>query len=216
MLLAAVAAATAGKKPPSPTTQGGNELVDIRATVHYEKEDVAQLLGFTPSADLIVVEVTVNPRGEEPYKLDRDDFTLITHKDGQRSAPFSPEQLAGTGALVVRTVGRGDGGMAVGDPTGGIWGGIGGRPQQMPGQGGGMGNTAEITGADSKVETGEKDKGKKANPALAALKAKILKDGPITDRVTGLLYFPIEGKQKLKDLELMYKSPLGRLDMEFR
>ncbi len=51
---------------------------------------------------------------------------------------------------------------------------------------------------------------------MAALKSKILPDLQTKDPVEGLLYFSIEGKVKPKDLSLIYKSPFGRLEMEFK
>ena len=50
---------------------------------------------------------------------------------------------------------------------------------------------------------------------LIALKEKQLKGSEIRDWESGLLYFPLEGKQKLKDMVLIYKSPAGRLVLAF-
>ena len=38
----------------------------------------------------------------------------------------------------------------------------------------------------------------------------------VTQPVSGLLYFTLDGKHKLKDLELMYKSPEGVLTLDFQ
>ena len=65
---------------------------------------------------------------------------------------------------------------------------------------------------EAKAEDG---KPKKDSPLLIALKEKQLKGGEIRDWESGLLYFPLEGKQKLKDMVLIYKSPAGRLVLSF-
>jgi hypothetical protein len=103
------------------------------------------------------------------------------------------------------------------NPGGPMWGGLpgtGGRPQRGPGNGGGVGNASGETSNESKVET---TTDKNSNPVLEALKANILPQKEVTDPITGLLYFQIEGKKiKPKSLELHYKTPSGRLAMRFR
>jgi hypothetical protein len=47
------------------------------------------------------------------------------------------------------------------------------------------------------------------------LKEKILPEKETDAPVSGLLYFPME-KQKLKDLELIYKTPEGKLTLRFK
>ena len=95
----------------------------------------------------------------------------------------------------------------------------GSRPRELPGTGGGAGNAGSVSaGVEAgKVEEtkGDEGKPKKDSPLLVALKEKQLKGGEIRDWETGLLYFPLEGKQKLKDLVLIYKSPAGRLVLAF-
>jgi hypothetical protein len=54
------------------------------------------------------------------------------------------------------------------------------------------------------------------NSLLAALTSKGLPERETKAPVEGLLYFAVEGKVKLKDLSLIYKSPFGRLEMEFK
>jgi hypothetical protein len=43
----------------------------------------------------------------------------------------------------------------------------------------------------------------------------MLQEKEISESVTGLLYFPLEGKVKPKDLELIYKGPAGKLLVNF-
>ena len=75
-----------------------------------------------------------------------------------------------------------------------------------------MGNAPGTTAAEAKVEKGES----KANPLLAVLKEKILPEKQITDPVSGLLYFPIEGKVRPKDLELYYRLEGSKLALRFK
>ena len=103
----------------------------------------------------------------------------------------------------------------MGQPNGPTWGGIPGtmgRPQRGPGNGGAVGNTAGTTQAEAKVEKGDS----KENPLLGVLKEKILPEKNITDPVSGLLYFPIEGKVKPKDLELYYRLQGSKLALRFK
>ena len=101
--------------------------------------------------------------------------------------------------------------------NGPVWGGIpgtGSRPQQLPGNGGGIGNSGGTATGDSKVEVSTSDK---PNPLLAVLKEKVLPEKEITQPISGLLYFQmVGGKLKPKDLELHYKGPAGRLSLRFR
>ena len=54
------------------------------------------------------------------------------------------------------------------------------------------------------------------NPLLAPLKAKGLADSETNKPLEGLLYFAIEGKNKPKDLSLLYKGAAGRLVIDFK
>jgi hypothetical protein len=207
-------ALAADKKLPIETTS--NELVEITANALIDTDQIRQELGSTLSGGIIVVRVRVRPLSEKPVKIDRDDFVLLSDKDGQRSTPYAPSQIAGNSTLVVTQTGT-RGSMA-GAGNGPIWGGIpgtSGRPQRMPGNGGSVGGGPGAEGPlEAKVETGAKSD--KENPLLAVLKEKVLPEKEVTDPVTGLLYFQIEGKVKPKDLELYYKTPAGKLALRFR
>jgi hypothetical protein len=48
------------------------------------------------------------------------------------------------------------------------------------------------------------------------LESKMLPDVETKDPVEGLLYFLLEGKNKIKDLGLLYKGPAGHLAMDFK
>jgi hypothetical protein len=157
------------------------------------------------------------PKGDNKIQLYRDDFTLVSARDGQRSQPLEPGQLAGKGSISISQQTRALGGT-MGNPRGPVWGGIPGTgtgPSRMPGQGtGGVGNaTSSTTEASAKVDNGANEKD---NPMLTLYKEKILPEKETNDSVSGLLYFIFDGKPpRRKDLTLIYKSSAGRVLVEF-
>jgi hypothetical protein len=103
-------------------TRGENESVVINATVYARPEAVKEVLGSDLDGHYIVVAVEVTPRFGKQVAIHRDDFLLKTDKDGERTTPFAPSQIAGRGALIVRESGGGTVGPAH-DNNGPIWGG---------------------------------------------------------------------------------------------
>lgn len=183
-----------------PIEETSNQLLDISVAPLLTKDQIKQELGYDLGDDIIVVRVTARPVTEKPVQLSLDDFLLISGKDGQRSEPFAPGQLAGSDSLAVTENGVRRG---LGDhrPTIGFGGfGVGSGGTQAP-------------PPDTKMQESHDDK---ANPLLAALNAKTLPEKQITDPVTGLLFFQIVGKVKAKDLELRYKGPAGAMALRFR
>ena len=193
-----------------------NEMIELEATAVPDLNGVHDLLG-RDVPDLVIVKMKLRVKTEAPIQIDLDDFTLRSDRDGQRSQPFEPAQLAGKGGLVVkRESTRGDSvGRTRGPGLGGGIPGTMGRQVPVPEDGGGIGNTASVE-TDSKVTELEADKEKKENPLLAVLKKKIMPTGSIADSTEGLLYFQMDGKHKIKDLELMYKGPAGRFQLRFK
>ena len=59
------------------------------------------------------------------------------------------------------------------------------------------------------------NKSKGNGTLLEILKAKQLPDKESTQPVEGFLYFPLDGKHKLKNLAVLYRGPAGKLDLEF-
>lgn len=53
-------------------------------------------------------------------------------------------------------------------------------------------------------------------PSIKLLESKMLHDTETKEPVEGLLYFLLEGKNKPKDLGLLYKGPAGHLAMDFK
>ena len=206
--------ASADKKLPIERTS--NEFVEIAGTL-VDKDEVVKTFGSDLGGNIVVVRVTVRPLTEKAVRIDYDDFFLLDSDNGQRSAPYEPSQIAGNSVLVVTPTGA-RAGMG-GNPGGPRWGGVPGtmgRPRQLPGNGGDVGNTGGVaTTNEAKVETDSNPD--KPNPLLAALKEKALSQKEVNDNTTGLLYFQIEGKKiKPKNLELHYKTPSGRIAMRFQ
>jgi hypothetical protein len=203
-LILASLCAGADKKLPIEVTS--NEKIEISATALTEKDQIQKELGSDLGGDIVVVRVTVHNVTDKPIQVSLDDFLLVSAKDGQRSEPFAPSQIAGNTSLVLTPQGTRNGmGGAPNRPTFGGLGGIGG---------GGIGNTAGVTtGVEAKVDN---SKANEPNPLLAVLKEKVLQEKEITDTETGLLYFQMVGKLKPKDLELHYKGPAGKVSLRFR
>jgi len=194
------------KKVPLRSTENG--LVEVTATALADREAVKQELGSDLGGHYIVVKVRLAPRDGVKLAIHRDDFVLRTDKDGERTTPFAPSQIAGNAVLVVSTgAASSGGGTTVGDPGG--WGPYG--PLGMGGVGIGSGGGG-ATEAHARMKSGSKDK---TDPMLEVLKEKILPEKETDAPISGLLYFPME-KQKLKDLELIYTTPEGKLNLRFK
>src|SRR5438128_1606242 len=93
-LFSLLVSAGAAEKATGPA-EAGDELVEITGTCLLDHADVAAALGMDPGLDLVIVDIKVAPRGETKLFVSLDDFVLISRKDGQRSQPMSPGQIAG-------------------------------------------------------------------------------------------------------------------------
>lgn len=208
-VVGAVLCSAAEKKPP--VGQAGSECVEIDATLYPDKEALRRELGSDLGGHFLVVKVSIAPKGGGALAVSPDDFVLRSDKDGQRSGPLAPSQIAGRGALVISS--RGGGGLMAENP-GPVWGGYPGtgRPGRLGGESTVVGNAGESS-AEGTVQSGSKEK---ENPLLATLKERALPNKTDTGPVSGLLYFLLEGKHKAKDLELLYNGPAGKLSMRFR
>src|ERR1041385_6240465 len=119
-LICAWALLAGGKKGPA-TSRGESESVEVTATAYTDRESVKQLIGSDLGGDYVVLNVKVASRFGREIEIHRDDFMLRTDKDGQKSQPFEPSQIAGRGALVVTESGVRNG-ASVENP-GPVWGG---------------------------------------------------------------------------------------------
>lgn len=207
-VMLAVCALAADVKGPA-KGEASDKVVKLEAVAYIDKASIKNAVGGELDEGIVVFEVKLTPKEGEKLTINRDDFILRTDKDGQRSTPYAPTQIAGSSTLRVKTA-YGQAGVAQQNrPT---WGGLGGYG--YPSSGGGFGNTASTEEA---VATMDPDSGKqKENPMLKTLKEKILPEKEIATATSGQLYFLLEGKQKVKDLELLYKTPAGRLSVRFK
>ena len=210
LVCAGAARNSESNKPPE--ARGENESVVITATLYAKPEAVKEVLGSDLGGHYIVVGVEVAPRFGKEVAINRDDFVLKTDKDGERSAPFAPSQIAGRGAMVIRQTG-GAGATGMHDNDGPTWGGYPGSPGPPRRLGGdGVGSAGAPAGAEAKTRTGSHEK---EDPMLAVLKQKELPETKTDKPVSGLLYFPME-KQKAKDLELRFDASADKITMRFR
>ena len=184
-----------------PIDETSNDLLAISVSAPLDKDQIKQELGSDLDADIIVIRLTARTVSEKPVQLSLDDFLLISGKDGQRSEPFAPGQLAGSDSLIVTSNGARNG---LGDHSH--------RPTFDLG-GIGIGSPGSTPPPDLKTQ---ESRDEKENPLLAALNAKILPEKEITEPISGLLFFQIVGKVKTKDLELHYKGPAGPMALRFK
>jgi hypothetical protein len=208
--IAAAACLAAADKGPA-RGQAANKHARIEAVLHMDKQAVRQVVGEALDEGIVVVELKIAP-GPVPLTISRDDFLLRSDKDGQRAQPYSPSEIAGGSVLVVRNTGSGGG--ITSENRGPIWGGLGGgMPSRMPGNTTGIGNAGGVVSANADVKATGKQKD---DPVLAAVEAKVLPEKKIDAEQSGQLYFLMEGKHKVKDIELLYKTPDGRLSVRFK
>ncbi len=200
----AAASLFAAKKVISPLTSASNEQIDIVATISLSEEEVAQKLGADAGKGIVLLQVRVTPKTDKPVQVSPDDFILLAHDDGERSKPFEPSEIAGQGALIVSNAADG---TKIKKTSGSI--GMGG----MIGGGGGAspGNSKAVT-LNSKIDT----KSEGNEKLLQALEAKQFPQKESIQPVEGYLYFPLDGKHKLKNLAVLYRGPAGKLNLEFQ
>jgi hypothetical protein len=197
--ISAVLFGAADKKLPVDETS--NDLLDISVSAPLDKDQIKQELGSDLSADVIVIRLTARPVSDKPVQLNLDDFLLVSSKDGQRSEPYAPGQLAGSDSLNVT--------------PNGVRRGLGDHPNRPSIGFGGIGIGGSGSTAPPPQVKVEESRDEKDNPLLAALTAKILPEKEIKEPTSGLLFFQMVGKLKPKDLEMHYKGPAGKMALRF-
>jgi hypothetical protein len=191
----------AGKKVLSPTTSAGNDQIDVVATISLNEEEIAQKIGANPGKGVALLDVRVTPKTDTPVQLGPEDFILLAYDDGERSKPFEPAELAGQGALVVKTSPNGKVSRTSG------FGGLG-----PIGMGSGPSTAKKSDTLNSKMDTTNEG----SNKLLEQLKAKQFPRKETADPVEGYLYFPLDGKHKLKNLAVLYRGQAGKLRLVFQ
>ena len=168
--------------------QAGNGNIDIAGNVFVEPKEIQQIIGAPMDPGYIVVRVRVTPRMLNAIRISPDDFVLVSRKDGERSSSLAPNQIAGSADLILQ---RKSVGLTVGtSPTGATTNSVKAAPE----------------GAKNAPDSA----------LIKMLESKILADRETKEPVEGLLYFLMEGKNKAKDLGLLYKGPAGHLAMDFK
>ncbi|HKA00187.1 MAG TPA: hypothetical protein VKE70_26935 [Candidatus Solibacter sp.] len=185
--------------------RGENQDMTLDVTLFVDPESIKDLLGDDLGAHFVVAQVQIEPKFGKEIAIDRDDFMLRTDKDGDRTKPMAPSQIAGRGGLTI-TGTQGPGGEGA-QPTRG-W--SMGGPIGMGGAGIGSGSV-DTSGVKASVEkTAAQD-----SPLKRILDGKVLRETKTDKPITGLLYFPME-KQRLKDLEFYYGARENRISLRFR
>ncbi len=180
-------ASGADKKPAA--GRASNSVAEITATVFLDREQVRRVVGAELEHTIAVAEVRLSPRPGVKLKVVRDDFELWSGKNGGRSTPFAPTQIAGRAVLGVRNRGGGAGVASQNDgrvwrsPTGD------GRPRRIGGEGASVGN---VSGVEENAVQASRDGG--AKDTLALLEEKVLPEKELDGPLTGLLYFYLEGR----------------------
>jgi len=168
--------------------QAGNGNIDLAGKVFIENNDIQQLLGAPMDPGYIVVRIKVEPRMLQAIRISADDFTLVSRKDGERSEALQPSQIGAAANLILKSKTT-----------------YAGSP--------GVSSTAVgVTPASKQAVQDNRDN----STLLKILESKMLADTETKEPVEGLLYFLLEGKNKAKDLGLLYKGQAGRLAMDFK
>lgn len=167
--------------------RGENEDLKLTMAIYIDPADIKELIGFDLDGHYIVADVTVEPKYGKTVLIDRDDFLLITNRDGEKARPFAPSQVVGAGALVLGQVTDNSG--------------IG-----SPGWSGAVTPVIRSGGATATA---------KENPLKEKLEKRMLPAVKTDKPAAGLLYFPME-KQKMKDLELLFGGRENRITLAFK
>ncbi|HEV8412428.1 MAG TPA: hypothetical protein VGQ49_02455 [Bryobacteraceae bacterium] len=178
--------------------QAGNGDIDLAGTALLDSKEIEQVVGAPMEPGYVVVRIKVSPRTLNAIRISADDFTLVSRKDGEKSPALVPSQIAGPADFVLKQgKARSSGGRMHGISIGGFGTGTAVDP-----------GTVDISQGDTKKAPD--------SPLLKILESKMLPDKETKEPVEGLLYFLLDGKNKAKDLGLLYKGPAGRLAMDFK
>ena len=139
-------------------------------------EQLKQAVGSDFDNNYTVLDVRIAPKGGKPYLVHLDDFILRSEASGEHSGPF-----------LGRRADRGR--RRAGSRT------------QLRKQ-----VESRFSARHRRAPKSQMKDDDKANPALDALKKKMLSEKTVSEPVSGLLFFPLT-KEKAKNLILSYKTP---------
>ena len=148
LLLVSTSLLSGAAKKTTATARGENEDVILNVTIYIDSAAVKEALGDDLAGHFIVAQVKVEPKYTKEITIDRDDFVLRTDKDGDRTKPMTPSQIAGSGGRILT---RTDGSSGEGAERSHGWS-IGGMG--MGGGGVGAGGGPQNTGVKASAEKG--------------------------------------------------------------
>jgi hypothetical protein len=175
------------------------------ATAILDRAEIQQALGADLGNGFVVVRLKAAPKGDKAIRISPDDFTLLSRRDGERCPALSASQIAGRGSITVKAAKDQPNSWGIPNAAGPVWSGIGTQVKREP----------ERTKKDD-ASAPTVSQGPDQGSLLGALKAKSIPDDNIKQPVEGLLYFRMDGKNKLKDLTVLYKGDGGRLVADFK
>ncbi len=181
--------ARAGDKKAFPG-QAGNDNIELTGTLLMDPAEIRDAVGSDLEPGVVVARVKATNKTGDPMRIGPDDFSLLSHKNGDRGDSLAPAELTGGSALIVKR-----------DREARGWAHITNQP--------GFTGVGGMSKTDKPVD----------QALLATLKSKQMPDQETKPNgsVEGLLYFSMESaKLKIKDLALTYKGAGGRLSMEFK
>jgi hypothetical protein len=195
----------AADKKIGPAEASGDDF-SFSATALMDRAEIQQALGADLGEGFVVLRLKAAPKGDKPIRISPDDFTLLSRKDGERCPALSASQIAGRGSITVKAAKEQPNSWGTPNSAGPVWSGIGTQIKRQP--------APEKKTYDAPAPS--VTQGSDQSTLLTALKAKSIPDEEIKQPVEGLLYFRMDGKNKLKDLTVLYKGDGGRLVADFK
>lgn len=170
--------------------QGENQDLILKVTLYIDPASVKEQLGADLGGNFMLADVHFEPKYGKEIAIDRDDFVLRTDKDGEKTMPFAPSEIVGGATLVVPQ-------QRVGGNQAGIL----------------YGNTVPQVNGPAVLKNNETPADVNLEKLLTS---KVLPETKTSQPVSGFLYFSL-GKQKMKDLELLYGPPgNSRISLRFK
>src|SRR5436309_570595 len=84
------------------SSMGENQDLILHVTLYLDAASVNERVGTDLGGHFFVADVKVEPKYGKEITIDRDDFVLRTDKDGEKTTPFAPSEIAGRATLVVK------------------------------------------------------------------------------------------------------------------
>ena len=122
---------------------------EFRARLVLDRDEIKSLLGNDLDGDYVLVQLNIRPLYNYRLVLERDDFTLRSRRDNERSRGMSPDEIAGESVLVLGRRRAGVGGVfeesqgpvIPGNP------GTDNRPRRLPSTNSSIGSSLSASGS---------------------------------------------------------------------